>query len=110
MSYVYSVTIQTGEYGDSLNEKVAKLNDYLKDHNHLGGEFRSIPADLSAGTKCPNVELFWAGLNYLNTEEFVRFFKKVNMFDSLMTIASPESNFYTIVTNDSSVEVIDEAT
>lgn len=97
MSYVYTVVIQMGGSHREQKDAVERLNEYLKEKNHLGGAFELIDSGKSAGTKFPERNLIWGGFNYLNQPEFIELFKSLKLDNSLLTIAHPEYELYTVV-------------
>lgn len=96
MSYVSTVTILIGDY-DKEEMIVNHLNNYFTEKYKLGEPFKYIEGGTAAGTKYPERRLLWAGINYLETENFIEFIKSLNIEDSVLTIANPNHDQYTVV-------------
>lgn len=99
MSRVSTVTLLIG-YCDSYDNYdiiLEQLNKYFTEKEKLGMRFEYMNGENAAGTKYPERKLLWAGINYLETEEFIEFVKSLELEDSLLTIASPDHDQYTVV-------------
>jgi hypothetical protein len=105
MSYVLSVIIQMDAYKDEEEKALESLNGWLKENDHLGGEFKFLNGNESAGTKHPEISVLWGGFNYLQTDEFIEFFKSLKLRDSLLTIKSPDEGPYVVVRSDEHTRV-----
>jgi hypothetical protein len=105
MSYVYNVVIQLGDYDEENLKALTKLNEWVKENGHMGGNFESLDSKKSAGTKYPEIDVIWGGFNYLNTDEFVEFFKSLKLQGSLLTIKVPDFGPYRIVHSENNEEI-----
>jgi hypothetical protein len=96
MSHVTSVVIQINDYAKE-DSALLKLNNWLSENNHLGGEFEPLDNGKSAGTKCPEITLIWGGFNYLNIDEFIEFYNTLNLENSLLTIKYTDEGPYKVI-------------
>jgi hypothetical protein len=99
MSMVYTVVIQMNDFYEECDSAIGKLNDWLTEHdyNYHGNKFKYLDGSSSAGTKFPECKVIWGGFNYLNEESFIKFFKELDLENSLLTISSPNEGPFTIV-------------
>lgn len=93
MSYVYTVVIQLGDFHEENDKALQNLNIWIKENYNLGDKFEYVDPNKSAGNKCPELRIVWGGFNYLDTHSFMEYFNKLNLNNSLLTIASPERGF-----------------
>jgi hypothetical protein len=103
MSYVSTVIIQMHDYYKE-DEALEKLNEWLAQNDHLGGKFQYLDGCQSAGTKHPERRVVWGGINYLDTQEFIRFFKSLGLDDSLLTIATADQERYKIIASNTTLD------
>jgi hypothetical protein len=103
MSSVSTVVIVIDDY-EKEEKALLSLNEWLKEHGHLGNVFNPIDGGNSAGTKYPEKTVVWGGLNYLNEEEFISFFKKLNLDNSLLVMGSPDDDSYKVVKSNTVLE------
>jgi len=91
MSHVTTVVIISNGHGSEEDNRLAKLNGWLKTNNHLGNPFVGESSQDSAGTKYPQRRLYFGGFNYLNHEDFIEFFKSLDFPESLLVLGYDNS-------------------